>query len=108
MGVVGGGCRGERLGWGGQGGCKRRIEVFVKIQKKNGGSGLRVWVGVNEELKFWGKIKKKNVWGGPGGRVGGQDGCERRIEVFVKIQKKKLGGSRGGGSGWGGGGSGWM
>ena len=23
---------------------------------------------------------------------GGQGGCERRIEVFVKIQKKKLGG----------------
>ena len=35
-GSVGGG------GWGrGQGGCERRIEVFVKIQKKNwGGSGV--------------------------------------------------------------------
>ena len=46
-----------------------------------------------------------------GGRVGegGQGGCGRRIEVFVKIQKKIGGGSgRGGGSGWGGGGSGWM
>ena len=44
------------------------------------------------------KIKKKNIyfffWGGGGqGRGGGwfrlggcQDGCERRIEVFVKIQ----------------------
>ena len=45
---------------------------------------------VNEELKFLGKFKKKNVGGG--GRVGGgggaQDGCERRIEVFVKIKKK--------------------
>ena len=30
--------------------------------------------------------------------LGGQGGCERRIEVFVKIQKKKLGGG-GGGSG---------
>ena len=58
-------------GWGrGQGGCERRIEVFVKIQKKNffgaggrggggGGRGVsgRGWVGgvrvdVNEELKF--------------------------------------------------------
>ena len=67
--------------WGGQGGCERRIEVFVKIQKKNGGGG-RV-------------------------RGGGQGGCERRIEVFVKIQKIKLGGG-GGGSGKGGGGSGWM
>ena len=35
--------------------------------------------------------------------MGGQSGCERRIEVFVKIQKKKLGGGGvgGGGSGWG-------
>ena len=29
------------------------------------------------------------VWGG-GGLCGGQDRCERRIEVFVKIQKKKI------------------
>ena len=40
--------------------------------------------------------------------LGGQSGCERRIEVFVKIQKKKFwGGGR-----WGGrgpvGGSEWM
>ena len=33
---------------------------------------------------------------------GGQGGCERRIEVFVKIQKKKNF-RGGGGSGWGGG-----
>ena len=47
--------------------------------------------------------------GGGGGRwgvgVGGQSGCERRIEVFVKIQKKKMGGGGwvggGSGSGWG-------
>ena len=43
----------------GQGGCERRIEVFVKIQKKK-------------------------IWGGVGGGVGvglwGQSGCERRIE----------------------------
>ena len=46
------------MGWG-QGGCERRIEVFVKIQKKKigggggsgkGGGGVRV--DVNEELKF--------------------------------------------------------
>ena len=50
----------------GQGGCERRIEVFVKIQKKKnfffggGGSGVSgrgrvgggVRVDVNEELKF--------------------------------------------------------
>ena len=47
--------------------------------------------------------------GGDGdGLVGwGQDGCERRIEVFVKIQKKKKKIGGGGGSGKGGG-SGWM
>ena len=50
------------------------------------------------------KIKKKN-WGGGlrgglGGGVGlrwGQGGCDRIIEVFGKIQKKKIGG---GGVGW--------
>ena len=61
---------------------------------------------VNEELKFLWKLKKKIFffflgggglgWGGGGG---GQGGCESRIEVFLKIQKKNLGG--GGGSGWG-------
>ena len=53
------------MGWG-QGGCERRIKVFVKIQKKNilfffgggGGSdgGVRLVGGrsgyVNEELNF--------------------------------------------------------
>ena len=60
------------MGGGGQGGCERRIEVFVKIEKKKnlgggslgggkgrvvggegrvvGGGGVRV--DVNEELKF--------------------------------------------------------
>ena len=28
--------------------------------------------------------------GGGGGRGRGQGGCERRIEVFVKIQKKRI------------------
>ena len=54
--------------------------------------------------------------GGVGVGLGGQSGCERRIEVFVKIKKKKFfwGGGRGGGGGgrWGGqgrvGGSEWM
>ena len=53
----GGGGRWVGLGGGGQGGCERRIEVFVKIQKKKlGGGGGRVGGGVrvdvNEELKF--------------------------------------------------------
>ena len=54
--------------------------------------------------------------GGVGFGGGGQGGCERRIEVFVKIQKKKFlrgGGGGGGGRGWWGGrgrvgGSEWM
>ena len=38
---LGGGGRGElsRVGGGGQGGCERRIEFLVKIQKKMGGEG---------------------------------------------------------------------
>ena len=48
------------VGLGGQGGCERRIEVFVKIKKKKkmgagvGGRGRvrGVRVDVNEELKF--------------------------------------------------------
>ena len=51
---------------------------------------------VNEELKFLGKFKKKN-WGRVRGLgLGGQDGCERRIEVIVKIQIKKIWGGSGG------------
>ena len=65
------------------------------------------------------KIQKKYIYfffffflGGGGGVSGwgGQDGCERRIEVFVKIQKKKKS-FFGGGSGRGcsgGRGVGWM
>ena len=37
-----------------------------------GGGGVRV--DVNEELKFWGKIHKKNSGGGGGGRDGGSGG----------------------------------
>ena len=70
---------------------------------------------VNQELKFFGKIKKKKkLGGGEGGSIGGsglggQDGCERRIEVYVKIKKNFFfwgGGVGGGGVGLGG--SGWM
>ena len=46
---------------------------------------------------------------GSGSSLGGQSGCERRIDVFVKIQKKNYGGgSVGGGGGGSGEGSGWM
>ena len=51
---------------------------------------------VNEELKFCVNAKKSG-----GGGVEGQGGYERRIEVFVKIQKINCWGSGGGwGSGW--------
>ena len=46
------------------------IEVFVKIQKK--------------KIFFWGG----GMGGGGGVGLGGQSGCERRIEVFVEIQNK--------------------
>ena len=44
------------------------------------------------------------------GGLGGQSGCELRIEVFVKIQKKNIffGGGGAGGGGGSGEGSGWM
>ena len=57
MGGGGGGRWGVRVGLGGQSGCERRIEVFVKIKKKKnffgggGGVGGGVRVDVNEELK---------------------------------------------------------
>ena len=78
-----------------------------------GGSGWGVRVDVNQELKFFGKLKKiqkKNFFfkgGGGGGGLGwgGQGGCESRIEVFWKIKEKKIGGW---GGGWVHGGSGWM
>ena len=71
---------------------------------------------VNEVLKFLGKLKKNGGGSGGGGRVafggggvglgGGQGGCERRIKVFVKIQKKKMKGGRG--VRWGSGLLGWV
>ena len=74
-----------------------------------GGGGVRV--DVNQELKFFGKFKKKKNWGGGGGSMGGsglggQNGCERRIEVFCENKKKIFiffwgGGGGVGGSGWG-------
>ena len=65
----------EGSGWGGgvQGGCERRIEVFVKIHQKWGvrgvgwvgwGSGWGVRVDLNEELKLLGKFTKKIRGGG--------------------------------------------
>ena len=122
--MSGGKVRGEvgrRGRVGVQGGCERRIEVFVKIQKKKnffyfflgGGSGRGVRVDVNEELKFLGKFKKK-MGGGVGLGGGVRMDVNEELKFFVKIQKKKNwvgvpggGGGRGKGSAWGGGGGGW-
>ena len=68
---------GGRVGLGGQGGCERRIEVFVKIKKQKkffffgGGGGL-------------GKFTKggRGESGGEGGGSGWwgvQGGCERDV-----------------------------
>ena len=114
------GGRGQVEGGGGQGGSERRIEgieVFVKIQKKNGGG--RVWGvrvgggqgGCERRIEVFVKIQKKKLGGGRrvrgGSGLGSQGGCERRIEVFEKIPKK-IGGSGWVCSSWGGGSGGWM
>ena len=66
----------------------------MKIPKKKFGGGGRGWCR-------WG------VGWGVGVGLWGQSGCERRIEVFVKILKKNIfflgGGSVGRGEGVGGG-----
>ena len=68
-----------------QGGCERRIEAFVRIQKKH----------------FWGEVGvggSGGQWEGSGVGGGGVRVDVNEIEVFVKIQKKNfLGGGSGGG-----------
>ena len=91
------------MGPGGQVGCGRKIKAFVKIKKKKnwggggGGWGGGVRVDVIEELKFLGKLKNFFFFGGGGGGLGRGGGggevqgvYERKIEVFVKIKKKKV------------------
>ena len=86
----GGGGWGEVGRSGAQGGCERRIEVFVKIPKKKKKGVGRVGGGGRSR----GGCEKFR-----GG--GGQGGCEQRTEIFenIQIQKKKI---RGGGGGPGG------
>ena len=77
---------------GGQSGCERRIEVFVKKKIFGGGRG---GVGGSVGGSGWG-------WGGVRVDV-------NEIEVFCEnSKKKKFGGGGSGGVGWGGGsGLGW-
>ena len=88
--------------WGGQGGCERRIKVFVKIQKKIGGGGRGLgrgggWgvrVDVNEELIFFVKIKEKKFFWGVGvwgGQVGGSGWWGGWVRVDVKAMLREGG-----------------
>ena len=78
-------------GGGGQGGCERRIEVFVKIKRRHifflgGGRSDR---GEGSGL---GWVRFVFFYGGGGGRVGGggcQGGCERKNRSFCENSKKK-------------------
>ena len=74
----GGGCW---VGGGGQCECERRFEIFVKMQKSSGGGGLgrgRVgFGGMSGWIRGGGRA-------GDGGGGGGSGGCGRRGEVFVK------------------------
>ena len=71
---------GVRFGGRGQGGCERRIEVFVKIQKKkNLGGGGQVWGGGGVRVDV-------NAMLGVRGDVG-YGGCEPRIEGIVQCTK---------------------
>ena len=76
---MGWGREGEGSGFGGQGGCDRRIEKilgkFTKKKIQGGEGGVRV--DVNEELKFLCKFTKKKNGGGSGGGVGGGSGWMR-------------------------------
>ena len=59
--------------------------LYIKVAK------LRTGVGSAEMSHLQNcslKIYLKRALGGGGVGLGGQDGCERRIKVFVKIQKK--------------------
>ena len=87
---------GRGVGLGGQGGCERRNEFFVEIQKNNGGgvggfgrgggggSGLGGFrVDVNEEVKFLGKFTKKIRGGGSGGS--GWEGVRMDVNEELKF-----------------------
>ena len=92
----GGGGEGGRV-VGVNGGCGRRIDVFVKIQKKilGGGSGGGLgrrgggWGDVIEELKILGKFTKKikkNVFFMGGGVGSGRVGVGVRVDVNEELK----------------------
>ena len=71
-----------------QGRCEQRSEVFVKIQKKIFFFFFFFWGG--------GGSGRGGMFGGrEGSGLGGQGGCDRRIEILGKFTKKKSGGGVG-------------
>ena len=72
---------------GGQGGCERRIEVFVKMQKKKKIWGGLWGGGVGGEGSGWGVRVDVNTMLGVGGDVG-YGGSEPRIEGIVQCTKR--------------------
>ena len=74
----GSGGPGGGVGLGAQGGCERRIEVLVKIKKKNEGSGGGGRGEYDRRIEVFGKIHPKKKFGGKGVGfgLGGQGGCE--------------------------------
>ena len=109
-GWVGGRVGGVGLVGGGQGGCERRIKVFVEIQKNiyfffwGGGGGVGGGAGVRWGSGWWGGWVRVDVKAmlGEGGDVG-YGGCEPRVEGIVqgtiryctilrKLKKKYVGG----------------
>ena len=87
--------------------------LYIKVAKLTTGVGSAEMSHLhNCSLKIYLKRALGGGGGGGGGAAGwgrGQDGCERRIKFFVKIQKTFFfggGGGGGGGSSWVG--SGWM
>ena len=89
-----------------------RIDVYETLCPQqmlvHKGGKIKNWGGECRDVSTY-KIEAQNIFkestGGGGFGLGGQDGCERRIKVFVKIQKNIFFFFLGGGVGSGGGGS---
>ena len=90
--------------------CKETLPKLELMFMKHYAPNRCLYVHKGGKIKNWGgecrdvtptKLQSQNIFKESTGG-GGQDGCERKIKVFVKIQKKKyffLGGGGGGGQG---------
>ena len=69
------------------------------------GSGLGGQGGCDQRIEtFWGKFTKKKFQGGGGGGGGVRVDVNEELKFLCKFKKKKIGGGGGGGSGGGQGG----